>query len=91
MYICDRIYDHQYDHIYDHRYLHCDVLVVGGGISGIIAAKTSAQNNKNTILLDDKPIQIKDIKRKATDKINANEKIIFSVLAGGGGKTKLPP
>ena len=41
--------------IYDHRYLHCDVLVVGGGISGIIAAKTSAQNNKNTILLDDKP------------------------------------
>ena len=41
--------------IYDHRYLHCDVLVVGGGISGIIAAKISAKNNKNTILLDDKP------------------------------------
>ena len=41
--------------IYDHRYLHCDVLVVGGGISGIIAAKIAAKNNKNTILLDDKP------------------------------------
>ena len=31
--------------IYDHRYLHCDVLVVGGGISGIIAAKIAAKNN----------------------------------------------
>jgi len=40
--------------IYDHRYLHCDVLVVGGGISGIIAAKTAAQNNLNTVLIDDK-------------------------------------
>ena len=40
--------------IYDHRYLHCDVLIVGGGISGIIAAKMAAQNNLNTVLLDDK-------------------------------------
>jgi|TARA_B100001741_G_scaffold106052_1_gene87409 sarcosine oxidase subunit alpha len=39
---------------YDHRYLHCDVLVIGGGISGIIAAKTAAQNNLNTLLIDDK-------------------------------------
>jgi len=37
-------------------------------------------NDQGKVLLDDKPIQIKDIKRKATDKINANEKIIFSVL-----------
>jgi len=42
--------------IYDHRYLHCDVLIVGGGISGIIAAKTAAKNNLNTVLLDDKNI-----------------------------------
>ena len=40
--------------IYDHRYLHCDVLVVGGGISGIIAAKKAAQNNLKTVLIDDK-------------------------------------
>jgi len=40
--------------IYDHRYLHCDVLVIGGGISGIIAAKIAANNNLNTVLLDDK-------------------------------------
>jgi len=40
--------------IYDHRYLHCDVLVIGGGISGIIAAKMAAQKNLNTVLLDDK-------------------------------------
>ena len=37
-------------------------------------------NDQGKVLLDNKPIQIKDIKRKATDKINANEKIIFSVL-----------
>ena len=42
--------------IYDHRYLHCDVLVVGGGISGIMAAKTAAKNNLNTVLIDDKNI-----------------------------------
>jgi len=37
-------------------------------------------NDQGKVLLDDKPIQIKDIKRKAIDKINTNEKIIFSVL-----------
>ena len=40
--------------IYDHKYVHCDVLVIGAGISGIIAAKTAAQNNQKTILLDEK-------------------------------------
>ena len=40
--------------IYDHRYIHCDVLVIGAGISGIMAAKTSAQNNFKTLLLDEK-------------------------------------
>ena len=37
-------------------------------------------SDQGNVLLDDKPIQIKDIKRKAIDKINVNEKIIFSVL-----------
>jgi len=40
--------------IYDHKYIHCDVLVIGAGISGIIAAKTAAQNNLKTLLLDEK-------------------------------------
>ena len=40
--------------IYDHKHVHCDVLVIGGGISGIISAKLSAKNNLNTILIDDK-------------------------------------
>ena len=40
--------------LYDHKYLHCDVIVVGGGISGIIAAKISAKKNLDTILIDDK-------------------------------------
>ncbi|WP_440930797.1 sarcosine oxidase subunit alpha family protein [Candidatus Pelagibacter sp.] len=41
--------------IYEHRYLHCDVLIIGAGISGIIAAKTAAQNGFKTILVDEKP------------------------------------
>ena len=40
--------------IYDHQYAHCDVLVIGGGISGVMAAKLSAEKKLNTILLDDK-------------------------------------
>ena len=37
--------------IYDHKYIHCDVLVIGAGISGIMAAKTAAKNNLKTLLL----------------------------------------
>ena len=41
--------------LYEHKYVHCDVLVIGGGISGIMAAKTAAENNYKTLLLDEKP------------------------------------
>ena len=37
-------------------------------------------NDQGGVLFDDKPTPIKDIKRKSIDKINKNEKIIFSVL-----------
>ena len=40
--------------IYDHKYVHCDVLVIGGGLSGIMAAKIAAKNNLNTLLIDEK-------------------------------------
>ena len=40
--------------IYDHRNIHCDVLVVGAGISGILAAKNAAKNNLKTLLVDEK-------------------------------------
>ena len=30
--------------IYEHKYIHCDVLVIGAGITGIMAAKTAAIN-----------------------------------------------
>ncbi|MDA9650682.1 sarcosine oxidase subunit alpha family protein [Candidatus Pelagibacter sp.] len=40
--------------IYDHRYIHVDVLVVGAGISGILAAKNAAKNNLKTLLVDEK-------------------------------------
>ena len=41
--------------IYDHKYIHCDVLVIGGGISGIMAAKTAAKNGLKTLLVEEKP------------------------------------
>ncbi|WP_440931970.1 sarcosine oxidase subunit alpha family protein [Candidatus Pelagibacter sp.] len=41
--------------IYDHKYIHCDVLVIGGGISGIIAAKCAAKNGLKTLIVDEKP------------------------------------
>ena len=37
-------------------------------------------NDQVKVLLYDKPTQMKDIKRKAADRIKRNEKIIFSVL-----------
>ena len=42
--------------IYEHQYIHCDVLVIGAGISGIMAAKTAAKNGLKTLLVDEKPI-----------------------------------
>ncbi len=41
--------------IYEHRYIHCDVLVIGAGISGIIAAKISAKKGFKTLLVDENP------------------------------------
>ncbi|WP_440923259.1 sarcosine oxidase subunit alpha family protein [Candidatus Pelagibacter sp.] len=40
--------------IYEHNYIHCDVLVIGAGISGIIAAKMAAKNGFKTLLVDEK-------------------------------------
>ncbi len=40
--------------IYDHRNVHCDVLVIGAGISGILAAKNAAKNNFKTLMVDEK-------------------------------------
>ncbi|MDA9744819.1 sarcosine oxidase subunit alpha family protein [Candidatus Pelagibacter sp.] len=40
--------------LYDHQYVHCDVLVIGGGISGILSAKLSAEKGLNTMLINDK-------------------------------------
>ena len=42
--------------LYDHKHIHCDVLIIGGGISGIIASKIAAKNNLKTILIEDKNI-----------------------------------
>ena len=41
--------------IYEHKYIHCDVLIIGAGISGIVAAKTAAKNGYKTLLVDEKP------------------------------------
>ncbi len=41
--------------VYEHKYIHCDVLVIGSGISGIMAAKTTAKNGLQTLLVEEKP------------------------------------
>tara|TARA_Y100001970_G_scaffold293218_1_gene438581 strand:+ start:44 stop:2656 length:2613 start_codon:yes stop_codon:yes gene_type:complete len=41
--------------IYEHKYIHCDVLVVGAGLAGIMAAKTAAKNGFKTLLIEEKP------------------------------------
>ncbi len=41
--------------IYEHKYIHCDVLIIGAGISGIMAAKIAAKNGFKTLLVDEKP------------------------------------
>ena len=41
--------------VYEHKYIHCDVLIIGAGISGIIAAKTAAKNGFKTLLVEEKP------------------------------------
>ena len=40
--------------IYEHEYIHCDVLIIGAGISGIISAKTAAKKGLKTLLVDEK-------------------------------------
>jgi len=40
--------------IYEHKYIHCDVLVIGAGISGIMAAKIAAKNGLKTLLVEEK-------------------------------------
>ncbi len=41
--------------IYEHNYIHCDVLIIGAGISGIMAAKMAAKNGLKTLLIEEKP------------------------------------
>ncbi len=41
--------------VYEHKYIHCDVLVIGSGISGIMSAKTAAKNGFKTLLVEEKP------------------------------------
>ncbi len=41
--------------IYDHIYYHCEVLIVGGGPAGLVAAKTAANDGKKVLLVDERP------------------------------------
>lgn len=40
---------------YEHTYAFCDVLVVGAGVAGLLAAKTAADAGKRVILLEQTP------------------------------------
>ncbi|WP_018334452.1 2Fe-2S iron-sulfur cluster-binding protein [Actinomycetospora chiangmaiensis] len=40
---------------YDHRHVHCDVLVVGAGPAGLVAARAAARAGQDVVLVDDRP------------------------------------
>ena len=40
--------------LYDHKYYHCDVLIVGTGPAGLIAAKIAANSGHKVLLVDEK-------------------------------------
>ncbi len=40
---------------YEHRHAHCDVLVIGGGLAGLAAARAAAHAGARTILCDENP------------------------------------
>ncbi|MEJ2885764.1 2Fe-2S iron-sulfur cluster-binding protein [Actinomycetospora aeridis] len=41
---------------YDRRHHHCDVLVVGAGPAGLVAARTAARAGQDVVLVDDRPV-----------------------------------
>ena len=59
--------------IYDHIYYHCEVLVVGAGPAGLIAAKTAANTGKKVLLVDERSNfgGNLDFSNKEFNKINA--------------------
>ncbi|MEP1209471.1 MAG: sarcosine oxidase subunit alpha [Rhizobiaceae bacterium] len=40
---------------YSNRFAHCDVLIIGGGAAGLMAAKLAAKKKQNVILCDENP------------------------------------
>ena len=55
--------------VYEHQYAHCDVLVVGGGVAGITAARAAAQGGARVIVCDETPRWGGDL-RDATARID---------------------
>ena len=41
---------------YEHMHLHCDVLVAGGGLAGILAAEAAAKAGAKVVLMDENPV-----------------------------------
>ena len=41
--------------IYDHSYYHCEVLIVGAGPAGLVAAKIAANTGSRVLLVDERP------------------------------------
>ena len=41
---------------YEHMHLHCDVLVAGGGLGGILAAEAAALAGAKVVLVDENPV-----------------------------------
>ena len=57
---------------YEHFHYHCDILVVGGGISGMYAAELAAKANLKVLLLEQKAKAGGEITNNAIVKIKSN-------------------
>ena len=40
--------------IYDHKYYHCEILIIGSGPAGLVAAKAAVNSGKKVLLVDER-------------------------------------
>ncbi len=66
------------DH-YANRFVHCDVLIVGGGLAGLLAAKAAGEAGKDVILVDEQPALGGALKHEADITVDGKSGAAFAI------------
>ncbi len=66
------------DH-YANRFVHCDVLIAGGGLAGLLAAKAAGEAGKDVILVDEQPDLGGALKHEADVTVDGKSGAAFAV------------